>query len=101
MSGYGEADDSFSPCGLGAEAALTGSATGATVTGVDAPTRKTFWSKGRRRALSSTSLTLFQVLLGGTVLGGVFGRFGFVAKSVLVVSLAVLFVTGILSVPDE
>ena len=63
--------------------------------------RKGFWSKGRRKALSSTSLTLFQVLLGGAVLGGAFGKFGLIARLALVAAIGAAFVIGILSAPDD
>ena len=89
------------PCGCpGAWSSLTAGGTDDTLGDVDAP-RKTFWSKGRRRALSTTALTLFQILLGGTVLGGVLGKFGPVAKGILVGSIVILFVTGIVSAPED
>ena len=62
---------------------------------------KGFWTKGRRKALSTTALTLFQVLLGGTVVGGAFGKFDVPAKGVLVLAIVVLFIVGIVSAPED
>src|SRR5437879_12667852 len=62
---------------------------------------KKFWNKGRRRAFSNTLLTVFQVLLAGAVLGGVFGKFGFLSGVSLVVTLVVLFVVGLVAAAGD
>ena len=62
---------------------------------------KTFWTTGRRRALSAASLTLFQVLVGGAVVGGVMGRLELWLKAAFVASILLVFVIGIVAAPDN
>ena len=60
-----------------------------------------FWTKGRRKAISSTTLTLFQVLLGGSVVGGVFGRMDFWSRLALALGLVSALIIGLVAAPEE